>query len=317
MTAEPTSPSKPTEHTEPSEPNENIVDSLTLRFDGVDTDGSALHELRASHVAEVLQGLVGFTDDFDKAGVFDSDVPADSEILVRPAKEGSFEIEVIRVANENAGLIAAVGGVLGFPTIGVLLQWATKSARADVRAIERDPDLDLVRVTWQDDTMNEIPTAAWDELNKRKRRRKKHLRQIMAPLSDTRVHSLDVALTSTADGPDKPEVLVLGRDDYNAVKPEDDIEESHEVFDVEAQMSAIDFDDFKKWKVKTSDETRTAIMDDREFLAQVASGLAIRKEDIFELKIRADKKTKNGSTRTTWTVLRILSHRRAASDNDS
>lgn len=139
----------------------------------------------------------------------------------------------------------------------------------------------------------------------------------MAPLSDARVQSLDVALTPAIEGPDEPKVLVLGRDDCNAVKPEGDIAESHKIFEVEARMSAIDFDNSKKWKVKTNDETRAAIMDDKEFLARVATGLAVRKEDIFNLKIRADKKITNGSTRTTWTVMEILSHRRAAGDNDS
>ena len=47
-----------------------VVDTLTLRFTGDDENGSTLHELRAAHVAEVLQGLVGIASDFGKAGVF-------------------------------------------------------------------------------------------------------------------------------------------------------------------------------------------------------------------------------------------------------
>lgn len=305
----------------PTEPTDSVVDSLTLRFDGEEADGSTLHELRAAHVAEVLQGLVGLTDDFDKAGVFDADGPAGSEVLVRPAQEGSFLIEVIRVANEfvtaNGPLIAAGGTVTGVPTIGMVLKWATRSARADVQSIERDKENGLVKITWQDNTMDEVPVAAWEELNKRKRRRKKHLRQIMAPLSDARVKTLDVALAPAVEGSNEPEVLVLRRSDYDAVKPEDDVEEKEKTFDVEAQMSAIDFDNSKKWKVKTKDQTRGAVMDDKAFLARVAGGLAIRKDDIFSLKVRADSKTKNGRTRTTWTVVKVVGHRRAASDDNS
>lgn len=311
----------PTDPVAPAASTDKIVDSLTLRFDGEEKDGSALHELRAAHVAEVLQGLVGLTSDFDKAGVFDDDGPAGSELLVRPAREGSFLIEVIRVANElltaNGPLIGATSAVTGVPTIGVIVKWATKSARAEVKSIERDKDNDLVKVTWQDDTMDEVPTAAWEELNKRSPRRKKHLRQIMAPLSDPRVSSLDVALTPAIEGSGAPEVFVLQRSDYDAVRPVDDIDDKDETFEVEAQMSAIDFDNSKKWKVKTKDKTRGAIMDDKAFLAKVGSGLAIRKDDIFTLKVRADIKTKNGSTRTTWTVLKVITHRRAAGDNDS
>lgn len=320
MTTEPTSPSEQVEQIEQKKLTKSkgfVVDSLTLHFDGENADGSPLHELHASHVAEVLQGLVGLTDDFDKDGVFDGEGPANSEVLVRPAKEGSFEIEVIRTVLESPTTIAGVGSVLGIPSLGVLIKWATKSARADVKHIDRRPELDLVYVTWQDDTMDEMETRVWEALNKKKRRRKKHVKQIMAAFADPRVSSLDVPVAPTIDKPAETELLVLKRADYDAVKLEDDIKESHNIFDVEAQMAAIDFDDSKKWKVKTSDQTRVVIMDDQDFLDQVEAGLAIRKEDIFNLKIRVDKKTKNGSTRTTWTVLRVLSHKGAIGVYDS
>jgi len=84
----------------------SVVESLTLRFEGKAEDGGALHELRASHVAEVLQGLVGLSSDFAKAGVF-GDGPVGSELLVRPPKEGSFLIEVLRVVQENPDMVAA------------------------------------------------------------------------------------------------------------------------------------------------------------------------------------------------------------------
>jgi hypothetical protein len=309
--------------TMPAELTDNVVDSLTLRFDGEEADGTALHELRAAHVAEVLQGLVGLTADFDKAGVFDieGEGPAGSEVLVRPAKEGSFLIEVIRVAQEvaatEAGTVTAVSTALGIPSIGMIVKWATKSARADVKSATHDKETGLTQIVWQDDTMNEVQTPVWVELNKRTRRRKKHLRQILAPLSDPRVRQLDVALAPQLAGEPAPEVLVLDRADYDAVRPEDDVEETETTFDVEARMSAIDFDDSKKWKVKTADETRGAVMDDKAFLLRVADGLAIRKDDIFTLKVRADTKTKNGNSRTTWTVVKVMTHRRAAGDNDS
>ena len=66
-----------------------VVDSLTLRFAGDGRDGGELHELRATHVAEVLQGLVGISSDFEMAGAFGDDGPTGSEILVRPPEVGS------------------------------------------------------------------------------------------------------------------------------------------------------------------------------------------------------------------------------------
>ena len=296
---------------------EVIVDSLTLRFVGTEKDGSELHELRASHVAEVLQGLVGLSSDFEKAGVFGGEGPVNSEVLVRPAQEGSFLIEVVRVAQENWGLVTAVVGV---PSLSKVIWWATRAARADVQGFDY-LDNGNVKVTWQDNTAEEIPVVAWNELQKRDRRRKKQLREIMAPLSDSRVTSLDVASAPVTPGDALEdnaagEVFVLSKQDYNAVKPDDEVEERSDIFEVEAQMSAIDFDDFTRWRVKTKSRTHSATVEDTTFLARVADGLAIRKGDIFTLRIREDATTKNGRTHSIWTVLRVENHRRAASDDD-
>lgn len=302
-----------------TDPSAGIVDSLTLRFTGVNEDGTDLHELRAAHVAEVLQGLVALSSDFDRAGVFLDEGPAHSEILVRPAEEGSFLIEVVRVVTENWETVTVVGAAAGVPSLAQVIWWATKSARAGVKDFTH-LDNDTVKVVWQDDTAQEVPVAAWNELQKRDRRRKKQLRQIMAPLSDERVSALDVA--ATPDQVDEsvdeatPDTYVLTKPDYDAVRPEDDVEEHQELFEVEAQMSAIDFDDPSKWKVKTREKTRTATVEDTAFLARVAGGLAIRKADIFRLRIREDSVKKNGRTRTVWTVLRVENHRRSAGDDD-
>lgn len=299
-----------------AELNSQVVDILTLRFTGEDENGTAIHELRAAHVAEVLQGLVGLASDFDKAGVFNPEGPGQSEVLVRPAQEGSFLIEVVRVASENWETMAAVGAAAGIPSLGSVIWWATRSARADVKEFQH-LDNGNVKILWQDDSAQEVPAAAWDELNKRDRRRKKQLRQIMAPLSDPKVSGLEVANTLEEDDADDrvPEIFRLQRSDYDAVKPDDDVDEAQDIFVVEAQMSAIDFDDSTKWRVKTRDKKRSATVEDQAFLGRVARGLAIRKSDIFRLRIREDAIKKNGRTRTVWTVLRVEDHRRAAGDD--
>lgn len=301
-------------------PNDDVVDSVTLRFVGEDEDGSRLHELRAAHVAEVLQGVVGLASDFEKAGAFALEGPIGGEVLVRPAQEGSFLIEIVRVVSDNWPLITAVGTATGVPSLASVIWWSTKSVRADVKEFDY-LDNGNVKVIWQDDTAQEIPVAAWDELQKRRKRRKRQLRQIMTPLSDSRVSSLGVSGAYEDDVTKDPELapptsFVLTRPDYDAVKPDDELKETEEIFEIEAQMSAIDFDDPSRWRVKTKSRTRSATVEDQEFLARVARGLAIRKGDIFRLRIREDAQTKDGSTRTKWTVLRVESHRRAAGDND-
>ena len=140
--------------------------------------------------------------------------------------------------------------------------------------------------------------------------------------SDARVSSVDVASVDSPDSnqPDtdvasKP--FILSKVDYEAVKPDDEIDEMAEILDIEAQMSAIDFDNSTRWRVKTKNKTHTATVEDAAFLARVAGGLAIRKGDIFRLSIREDTIVKNGRTRTTWTVLQVENHRRASSDDDT
>lgn len=289
-------------------------DVVTLRFVGKEGTADELHELHAAHVAEVLQGLVGLAGDFSRAGAFGSE-PVASEVLVRPAREGSFIIEVVREVVENGSTVAAATGV---PSLSAVIWWATKSVRAGVEDFEY-LDNGNVKVKWQDGTAQEIPKAAWDELNKRKRRRKRHLHQIMTPLSDDRVATLEVTdETPPPDGEEPaPPTFTLDREDYMAVRPRDEINEDFIVFEVEGQMSAVDFDDAESWRVKTKEQTRKATMADEEFLGRIANGLAVRKSDIFRLEIREDIVEKNGRTRRYWTILKVVRHKRAAHDDDA
>lgn len=293
----------------------SVVDTLTLRFDGKEDDGSPVHELRAAHVAEVLQGLVGLSNEFAKAGVF-GDGPVGSDVLVRPAQEGSFLIEVLRVVQENP---EAAAGAVGFPSLSTVLWWATKSVRAGVSDFDYLENGN-VKVTWQDNTAEEIPRAAWTELQKRNRPRKRHLRKIMAPLSDPRVASVEIESPPAQKMPEhlnRPDSFTLTKPDYDATRPDEEVNEQQIVFDTEAQMSAIDFDNPARWRVRTKEANRTATVEDEEFLGRVANGLAIRNSDIFRLTVREDTVEKNGRSRRTWTVLKVESHRRAAHDDDA
>lgn len=295
-----------------------VLETITLRFTGKNPDGSDLHELKAVHVAEVLQGLVELTRDFEDDGALGNVGPQGAEILVRPAKEGSFIIEIVRVVQENWDSMTTVGTAVGIPSVSTVIWWATKSARADVSGFEELPNGNM-KVTWQDDTVYEVPKPVWKALNKNKKRRKKQLHKLMAAMSDTRVDGLD--LGETAPQPlgstDPPQEMVLTRSDYFAVAPTNEFEEHEEIFETEAQMSAIDFDNPNKWRVKAMGQTRSATVEDEYFLGQVGRGLAIRKTDIFTLRMREDTVIKNGRTSKTWTVLVVSKHRRASGDDDT
>lgn len=289
--------------------NEDVVQ---FRFTGQTSDGEELRELPAALLAETLQGLVELTSDFAKAGTFGNGLPP--EVRVRPAREGSFILEVVNFISEHP---AEVATSVGMPSLSSVLWWATKSVRADVKDFTHLPNGN-VKVVWQDDTVNEIPLAAWDELNKRKRRRKGQLRKIMAPLSDAEVTAVQV--TDLEDVPrgivnDAPEEYVLERTDYHLARPEDEVVNDSRFFETEAQMATVDFEG-DKWRVKTHDRTRSVTVEDAKFLTRVAEGLALHKDDIFNLKIREDSTTTNGRTRTTWTVLKVKGHRKTKKTSD-
>ena len=299
-------------------PDGRIVDSLTLRFSGENEDGSPLHELRAAHVAEVLQGIVGFASDLDKAGLLHADGPSGSEVLVRPVQQGSFEIEVVRWVSENWTTIEAAAAATGIPSLGVALKVATKSMRAKPKDFEH-LDNGNVKILWQDDTADEVSAKLWDEFNKGKGRRKKHLRKLLAPLSDPRVEKVELAPEEEPENDAQPvQGFTLTKDDYNAVAPDDETEEKSRVFETEAQMAAIDFQSADKWRVETTTEgTRTAAVEDDEFLGRIKNGLAIRATDIFRLSIREEQTKTNERTRTKWFITKVEDFRRSSNDDDA
>lgn len=270
---------------------------VSLRFEGENPQGTPFRELRAEHVADVLEGVSELVYDFEKAGVFHGHGPEDMRLMVHPPKEGSFELEITQmIANykEAAALI-------GIPTLGQIIWWATKSFRADVKDFTYLENGN-VKIVWQDDTVDEVPKAAWEELNKRKRRRRRQLRKIMRPLEDKRVANLETTSKAVDGSTDK---YTLTRDDYNAVKPSEEIEESFDIFDIEGKLSAINFDDPDRWRVDTVIAKRMATVEDEDFLDQVNQGLALSNDDTYMLKIREDKTIKNGRTQTKWTILEI------------
>lgn len=289
---------------------------LQLRFRD---DQNNLTELSAADVAEVLQGLVAMASDFATAGVFGDGLPG--TLKVRPPREGSFILEVTNWIQHNPELTAIVAGEIGAPSLGTALVWATKSARAEVKGVEY-LDNGEVLLTFSDDTVEQVPLEAWDVLRTKKRKRKKQLRQIMAPLSNPNVTTVEVRVAEEPPGEEipasTPPVAVLDVADYRAVVPVDEVEETSDIFEAEAQMVTVDFDSGEKWRVRIpGGRTRTAAVEDTDFLAKVNEGLALHKSDIFRLRIREDRTVRDGrNSKTTWTVLKVVSHRRGGGDAD-
>ena len=272
--------------------------AITLRFTGHNGDGADLHELRAEHVSDVLEGISELAQDFDKAGAFHNSGPTSRDLFVRPAKEGSFIIELIQLIAEHPAETAAAVGV---PSLGQITWTAIQMFKDQVTDFDHLENGN-VKINWRDGSVSEVTPAVWEELNKRTRRRKKQLRKIMRPIEDARVSELQ--LGSTTDTPEQPPVI-LTKDDYRSVAPDDNEEEEFEIFETTGQLSAIDFDDPDRWKIKTPFATRVATVEDENFLTQVSKGLYLNSTDSFAIKVREDRVTKNGRTTKKWTILKI------------
>lgn len=289
--------------------------SLQLRF--LD-DESRLRSINAAQMAEVLQGLVSLTSDLARGGAF-GEGPA-PELRVEPPKEGSFILEVFLNwfsaldGSSQVTFVLGSGGILG-----QALNVGTKSARAEVSGVERLEN-DKVLLTFNDNTVAEVPEAVWVTLNRAKRKTKANLRKIMAPLGDD-ADALEISAPETdVEGGAAQAALEVrvDKDDYFAVAHEDeDVVEHVEFFEVEGQLTSIDFDSAEKWRVSTTRGRRSATVEDSAFLDRINKGLALHKDDIFWLKIREEREEKNGRMGPRkWFIEHVEWRRRGGSDDD-
>ncbi len=290
---------------------------IQLRFS--DTDGS-VRDINAAELAEVLQGLVEFTSELAKSGAFGDGAPP--EVRIRPAKEGSFIVEaILQWINDNPE--GSVSLALG--TGGAVVQGLNVAARrlrgepTDFEYLENG----YVKLKWPGDKVDEVPREVWDALKKMKKRTRGAMRKIMAPLSDD-VEILEVREGSTNVATQELAAtdadLVLDRTDYREAAHEvDEIEETTSTFSIEAKLSSIDFRPGEKWRVETNQGSRLVTIEDTNFLLEIDRGMAIHKDDIFDVTVRENRTVKNGSTTKVWTVLTVDRTRRGGDDghNDS
>lgn len=115
----------------------------------------------------------------------------------------------------------------------------------------------------------------------------------------------------------EPARLVVDRTDYRiAAAHEDEVEEEVTTFDTEAEIRSIDFRAGEKWRVRTREGTRRATIEDDEFLRLLDEGMALHKNDLFDVTIREVSTTRNGRTTTEWTLERVSRKRRGGDDVD-
>lgn len=291
---------------------------VSLRFrTGGDGSDSDLSELNAAQVAEVLQGLVELVSLAARTGALGDDLPP-PEVKVRPPRQGSFLIEAVLewAANNPEASIGLATSAAG--NVVLVIKLLVKNLRIAVTDFEYLEDGGTVKIQWQDGTVDVVERAVWDVLSKNRRKTKRQLRKILAPLAQD-AQQLDIAEgpPSVSAKQENAPSLTASREDYRAALPVDEIEEMPaEVFDVEGRLRRIDFQPDQPWKVQTTRGSRSAVMEDADFLARVNQGLPLRETDIFRFRIRESVTVKNGRRTTSWVIIEVLSHR-AGSDDDA
>jgi len=290
---------------------------VQLRF--ADNDGH-VKAINAKELAEVLEGMVEFTSEMAKAGLFGDGLHP--VVRVRTPKEGSFVLEfIVNMMNSDpvgaTGLILTTGG-----GVGQALRMGIKKLRGDHASDFEYLENGNVKVQWASGTVDEVPRAAWKKLNTMSRKTRGELRKIMAPLGDD-VDKLEVRDGEVGDSTSKllatePEV-VADRAVYREAAIEvDEIEDGSRTIPTEAVLKSIDFRPGKKWRVATTSEgTRLATMDDEDFLREIEDGHPIHKDDIFEVQIRETTVTKNGRTKREWSLIDVRRKKRGADGDDA
>jgi hypothetical protein len=304
---------------------------VQLRFaDSLDN----VRDINAQDLIDVVQGLVEFSDELSKSGEF-GDGPS-PEIRIRVPKQGSFVLEALvwlqgnPITGAGLGLLAVAGGAAA-------KEVGTEAGKAISRAIgvgirslrgekpERAEVLENgeIELTWPDKTTTQVTPATWNKLSNLKRPTRTALRKIMSPLGKD-ADSLEIRDASVTESTEEilssPPVATASTGDFLTASTEPvEAFERERIFETEAVLRSIDFDSADKWRVETTKNgTRQARIDDQEFLRSVDRGEALRKGDIFWLRILevvAKEPGKNVST--DWTVLEVRRTKRGAEDGDN
>src|SRR5699024_5702237 len=145
-----------------------------------------------------------------------------------------------------------------------------RAAPQDVEYLENEQ----VKVKWQDNTVDVIPLASWEELLKSPKRRKKQLRKIMAPLEDPRVRGLEINDVPPEESDDERVQFVLDHADYSATQPDTDSTSSSNHHKFQGRISALDYNDSRQWKFETPIRDRKVTIADRVFLHKIGDELS-------------------------------------------
>lgn len=305
---------------------------VQLRFVGESGDDN---EIGALELAQSLEGLVALTKELNSSGEFGSG-PA-PVLRVRPPSEGSFVIEALVWLQANpitgTGLgLAGVAAAAGAKQIGTGAGKAIVDAiSVGIRRLRGEQPVDFerladgdVKVKWPDNSVSEVRTETWDKLQQMKRPTRQALQKLLTPLNGeaSKLELRDAPVeASTEQILARPAEAVARREDYleASVEPDPPFEEER-IFETEARIRSLDFDNNRKWRIETTNEgSRQATIEDTAFLATLdRPGQAIHKNDIFWIKVREIHAKERGHNATTeWIVIEVRRTKRGEVDDST
>lgn len=303
---------------ETTEPDYSEITDGVMQLRFAD-ESNSIHALNAAEVAEVLQGVVEFTSDMAKYGLFGDGMPP--EVKVRPVREGSFIIDaVLQFSSDNPEVASALAG-----GAGVVLTKATEIAVKTLRGTTIDSAVEMadgsMMINWKGGGVNTVPKDTWRRINAMKRPTRKAVQKLLAPLSNEaevlEIRGGDVSTPSDALSTEAPEFVATPSDFRDASYEADEVEEEVETFETEARLQSIDFRPGQKWRVATIDATRLATIEDEDFLRGLDEGIALHKNDIFQVTIREVRTITNGRVATDWSITKARRTKRGSDDGDA
>lgn len=284
---------------------ESEVEIFQMRFK--DSDGGDTY-LSAWELAASIEGVAGFAEQLAKKGVFGEGIKP--EVQVRPMKEGSFVVDfVIPALAEHAldAIPVAVGAA------GMLFYDQIKAGINNIKGIPvADFDLvsdDFIKVTWKDGEATQVHKDVWDEFQNMKKRTRRNLEKIIAPLSSS-ADTVEFRGGSPSEDAkeimeSKPIAAVTSKEYQEVVSAPQEVQEYDREFIAEAKFESVDFRPGGKCRIASTAGRRMVTIEDDNFQSLLDSGLKIGKDDLYEVTIKETVTVKSGRSTTSWVLTNI------------
>lgn len=244
-------------------------------------------------LATALDGLDELIRAAGRAGMFGQEIP---DVVVLPPQEGSFDLPALI----SAGLGVA-GWTTTFGALGAAIVWMKNHLWLSVKEFRHNAETGMVEVTWSNGTKGEVPEQQWRLYQDKKAQ--KALGKIAAPVGTTAT-SLELRAGSTGR-----EIARVAREDLPRLTPAPEPEIAPKRFTAWVELSHVNFDGRKGWRVRHAGESWPVTIEDERFLQEVEDGSKVGKTDSFHVAIRVEiSRSTSGKERHRRFIERVIEH---------